>query len=106
MKRGDERSKRPGGASRKADDFVPGTSRPRRNVAETEIEGTLFADGKTIGSYAVLSTGLALRRTAEGVWVAAVAGDQDLARAISRYLRQRGARVLSAAEVRAGRTQP
>ena len=104
MKRnGGERGKRVPGAARKADDFVPGTSRPKRNVAETEIEGALFTGGRTIDLYAVLESGLALRRTGEGIWVAAVAGDQDLSRAVSRYLRQRGARILSTAEARAGR---
>ena len=103
MKRSEERGKRPPGAARKAADFVPGTSRPKRNVAETEIEKAIFGGGRTIELYAVLPSGLALRRTAAGLWVAAVASDKDLSRAVSRYLRQRGVRVLTPAEALAGR---
>lgn len=88
--------------NRKPDDFVPGTSRPVRNVTVEEVEKALFADGRTLADFALLESGLALRKSAEGRWVAAVAGDNDLARAASRFLRQRGAKTITSREALGG----
>ncbi len=92
----------PGRRERKPDDFVRGTSRPVRNVTVEEVERALFADGKTVADYALLESGLALRKTAEGKWVAAVPADAELARAASRILRQRGARTMTSGEALGG----
>ncbi len=73
-----------------------------RNVTVEEVDRALFADGRTVADYALLASGMAIRRTAEGKWVAAVTGDADLARAASRILRQRGARTVTNSEALGG----
>ncbi|MCE9582083.1 MAG: hypothetical protein K8T20_06150 [Planctomycetes bacterium] len=97
--------KRPGGSGRsgppgRTPDYVPGTGRPGRNVPVTEIEARLFAGGRTVADFVILESGLALAKTSEGRWAAAIAADEDLSRAVTRYLRQHGARLVTMADIR------
>lgn len=71
-----------------------------RNVPEGEIEARLFAAGRTLADYGVLESGLPLVKGEGGGWRALHVEDEAVRRACSRYLRQRGVKVVPRAEVR------